>query len=102
MNDIKVIVLGANRYSFEDQKTGKQVEGCKVHYVPVSGEESDHTIGSIPQSVNMPYAYFNKLNQVPGVYDAELKMGMRGRNMTLTVAEFKFVSVLDFGVAASK
>jgi hypothetical protein len=93
---MKVVVLGANRYNFEDEKTGKTIEGCKVHYINVGTTEEENVTGSIPKAENMPYKYFNELGQVPGVYNAKVQFNMNGRKIVAKIVEFKFVEAVTF------
>lgn len=98
MEKMQVVVLGANRYSFEDKSDGKTVEGCKVHYIQLSPTASDQVKGSVPQAANMPYGYFGELNKVPGIYNAEIAPEMRGSKLTLVIRCFEFVAPVTFDV----
>lgn len=93
---MKVVVLGANRYSFEDQVTKRTIEGCKVHYINIGNKPGENEIGSIPKSENMDYSYFNQLGQVPGVYDATVQFDMRGKQMRVKIVDFKFLEPVTF------
>lgn len=95
-NTMKVVVLGANRYSFEDQSTKRTVEGCKVHYINIGNAPGDNEIGSIPKAENMEYGYFNKLGQVPGIYEAKVQFDMRGKKIQAKIVDFKFVEPVTF------
>jgi hypothetical protein len=100
MEKMKVVVVGANRYSFEDKSDGKTIEGCKVHYMQLNPESNDNTKGSVPQAANMPFSYFNELGKVPGVYDAVIVPEMRGSKLTLVIKEFEFVTPVSFDAVA--
>ena len=93
---MKVVVLGANRYSFEEQGTKRTIEGTKVHYIDLGNSSEEHSLGSIPKSQIMPYSYFNQLGQVPAVYDAEVQFDMSGKVMKAKIVDFKFIEAVTF------
>lgn len=97
---MKVVVLGANRYSFEDEKSGREIEGCKVHYVTMDSGEEENQMGMIPKSENMPYAYYNQLGQVPGVYDATVTFQLSGKTLKAKISNFKFIEPVTFELPA--
>lgn len=96
MQNMKVVVLGANRYSFDDEKTGRTVEGCKVHYISLDNSTGDNEIGSIPMSQSMEYSFFNKIGQVPGIYEAVTALDMRGKKLGIKIVDFKFIDPVTF------
>lgn len=96
MQNMKVVVLGANRYSFDDKKTGRTVEGCKVHYISLDNSTGDNEIGSIPMSQSMEYSFFNKIGQVPGIYEAVTALDMRGKKLGIKIVDFKFIDPVTF------
>jgi hypothetical protein len=95
MSEMKtqVIVLGMSRYSFVDRETGAKVEGTKVHYVERYFQNEEHSIGVIPQTATMDYEFFDSLKpeQIPGVYDAELMISLRGKKPVLRIMDFHYV-----------
>jgi len=93
---MKVVVLGANRYSFEDQQTKREVKGCKVHYVALDNPPENNQVGMIPMAENMEYSYFTQLGQVPGVYEATVGLQMRGRSIRPKITNFKFLEPVTF------
>lgn len=93
----RVIVLGYSRYNFVDTDTGRNVEGCKVHYVEQEGKSEENTEGHIPAVANLPYASFDTLEAVPGLYDADISLKMTGRKPGLQVTGFTYVSPITFG-----
>ncbi len=97
---MKVVVLGASRYSFEDEKTGREIEGCKVHYITIGDQGSEDQLGSIPKSETMPYSYFKELAKVPGLYDATVTMQMSGRQLKAKITDFKFLEAVTFELPA--
>lgn len=96
METMKVVVLGANRYNFEDDKTGRTIEGCKVHFINIGNKPGENELGSIPKAQNMEYSFFNQLGQVPGIYEAQLQMNMSGRNIRMDIVDFKFIEPVTF------
>lgn len=93
---MKVVVLGANRYSFEEQGTKRTIEGTKVHYINIGNESGENELGSIPKSQIMDYSYFNQLGQVPGLYEAKVQFDMSGKTMKAKIVHFKFLEQVSF------
>lgn len=89
-----VIVLGVSRYKFAQDGTGEVVEGCKVHYVEDGFENQADSIGLIPQTAIMDYEHFEFFEsaQIPGKYDAEFHVSLRGKKPTLKVGGFTYRS----------
>lgn len=98
-----VVVLGASRYDFEDEKTGRPISGTKIHYVPTAADPTaQNQLGLIPKSETMPYEFFGKLVTVPGIYDAEIQMQMSGRSLRAKIVDFAFVEAVTFELPVSK
>lgn len=98
-----VVVLGASRYDFEDEKTGRSISGTKVHYVPVGADDSvDNQVGLIPKAETMPYEFFGKIVTVPGIYEANVQMQMSGRSLRAKITDFKFVEPVTFELPVPK
>lgn len=95
--DAKVIVIGASRYKFPDNKTGEVIEGCKVHYADLNDSQKDDMIGHVPQTANLPYEYFEVISSqpIPGIYEAQLTVDLTARKPALKVVGFRFVQELD-------
>lgn len=64
MSDLKLNVVGARRYSFNDRETGRLVQGVNVYYLG-SPENGEDTCGVIPAKVTLPYETFNKISSFP-------------------------------------
>lgn len=93
---MKVVVLGANRYSFEDRSSKREVEGCKVHYISLDDQGGQNQIGMIPLAENMDYGFFNKLGKVPGIYEATISNQIRGRKLVPVISDFSFIEEVTF------
>lgn len=91
MDKVQVIVIGVSRYNFPDKQTGEIIAGTKVHYFEHKAVDEENTVGYIPQTANLPYASFDGFDTVPGVYNAELTMSLRGRKPSLMVTGFEMV-----------
>lgn len=88
----RVVVLGVSRYKFPQEGTGELIEGCKVHYVEQNFTSEENSIGAIPQNCIMPYEVFEGMKEVPGVYDANFSISLRGKKPTLKVTGFNYVA----------
>src|SRR5262245_25702684 len=92
----RVVVLGASRYKFAQEGSGELIEGSKVHYVEQNFDSQTDSIGAIPQTASLDYEYFGELAEVPGVYDADFAVSLRGKKPQLKVSGFKFVAPFSF------
>ena len=92
----RVIVIGISRYRFPHDQTGEIIEGTKVHYIEDNMQNEEHLIGHVPQSANLPYEYFDKMAQVPGVYHAELSISLISKRPSLKVNGFEFLNPVEF------
>lgn len=102
MDKIRVIVLGASRYSFPDTNTGEIIAGTKVHFVELNPQQSDDQKGMLATTTNLPYADFVELEQVPAVYDAEMSVTLAGRKPSIRVTGFTYVSPVDIKALPAK
>lgn len=93
----RVIVLNARRYSFDDEKTGKRVEGVSVNYVTGDPSSEADRVGVEQLTVLAPLALYGDLAQAPAVYDLDFRHrpGAKGR-VTLSLAAARFVAPVDF------
>lgn len=94
----KVLILGASRYKFPQEGTGEIIEGCKIHFVEEQGGEEENNIGRIPQTQIMDYEFYEYIrsNPLPALFDADFIISMRGKKPSLKIADFTFVSAIDF------
>ncbi|WP_103110852.1 hypothetical protein [Brevibacillus reuszeri] len=93
---MQVLVLGANRYSFEDQQTKREIEGTKVHYVSLEPISEDNSKGLLPKAETMEYGYFKELGTVPGIYEATVQFVMHNRGLRAKIVNFKFLEPVTF------
>lgn len=99
---MRCLVLGARRYSFKDDD-GQLVEGAKLHYLTLDGEDEADSRGDIPLEVSAPIALFNDLQQLPGFYDIDFRQRPgRGGRPTLQVAGVGFERGVSFDGAADR
>lgn len=90
----KVVVLGASRYTFQDDSK-KTIEGTKVHYISLNSENEENLLGHTPQTANMKYDYFDNLGEVPGIYDLHCELDLSKKKPTLAIKGFVFESALN-------
>lgn len=55
MNDIKVLLLAANTWDFNDEKTGEQRKGVTVHVCHLDDIPNENTIGKKPVKYSLPF-----------------------------------------------
>lgn len=77
MSDNLVTVLGVGRYSFNDEKTNRLVEGTTVHYYSHEEKQSnDDSLGFKPVKATLPYDYYEKFKDKSFPYDAEIDFSL--------------------------
>lgn len=93
----RVIVLNARRYSFPDEKSGRQVEGVTVNYLTGDTSSEADRVGVEQLTVTAPMSLYGDLAQAPGIYDLDFRhrAGAKGK-VTLSLSSAKFVSSVDF------
>jgi len=86
----KFVVVCANKYSFVSD--GKKVEGCKIVYFDRK-EDNDSVRGYQPLIVNCDVSIFDKIKNVPGLYDIDFKMvpGQKGK-VSLVLNDINYVN----------
>lgn len=90
MDATKVTVLGVSRYSFEDEKTNRLVEGTKVIYFPHDVETQEDRVGYQVASAKLPYTDYPKFVGKAFPFDAEIDYSIiiKGGQPTFKIKEF--------------
>lgn len=96
MERIKVIVTAISRYNFTDQDTGRQVQGCAVHYLDTQTNESQDTTGYFPGKANVDYLAYERLSRMefPQICEAELVFNLASKNKTWKIKDFNPLGIL--------
>ncbi len=97
---MRCLVLAARRYSFKDSETGALVEGAKLHYLTLDGEQDGDTDqrGEIPFEVSIPRHVYEELGEVPAFYDVDFRQRPgRGGRPTLQAAGLSYQAAASFG-----
>lgn len=58
---LQIEVIGARAYSFQDDKTGRQVEGVNVFHL----SQAEDAVGKIPQKITLPYETWGYIRSLP-------------------------------------
>jgi hypothetical protein len=96
------VVLGAFRYDFADDKTGRQVAGVKLTVVSGEPRSESNRMGYEPMTISAPAALWQDLGHVPGVYN--FSFGMRagtGGKIQPVLKSIKYVGEIDIFLAAT-
>lgn len=91
MDATVVTVLAASRYSFEDEKTGRLIEGTKVVYYPHDVEVEPDRLGYQVANAKLPYSDFAHFQSKAFPFDAEIDYAItiKAGNPTFKVKAFK-------------
>ena len=90
MNNVKLIVTGLSRYSFNDETTGRLVQGCSVHYVDPQNQSGSDTMGYLPGKANCDYSVFDRLAKLefPHICDAIVAINFTSKNKSFRITDF--------------
>lgn len=94
MDSLDVMILGANRYQFEDSKTKREVKGCTVHYVQLAQADNDNIVGLIPAKATLPFeafATFFEGHQFPITGLARIQFDLANKKNPIKVTGFEFI-----------
>lgn len=92
----KVIVTGYRTFSFEDEKSGKKLEGVKVSFLGKHKASSTNEYGHLPLQSTVDLSLLDSFKEVPGIYEAESEMVPgKGNKPTLAIIGFEFIKGVD-------
>lgn len=91
MEIVDVVVTGVTQYSFEDQNTGKLIEGCNVHFLNLETEENSNLVGYVPMKSAIPYDSFKKFSHLeyPQFCKATIKLLLSGKRPSVKFINFE-------------
>lgn len=93
----KVIVTGYKTFSFEDEKTGRKLEGIKVSFLGKNKTSSTNEYGHLPLQSTVAMHLLDCFKEVPGIYELENEMvAGKGNKPTMAITGFEFVKSVDF------
>lgn len=101
MQDVEVILLGVQPYSFKDKDSGRQVEGVNVFFIEKKSENSEYAVGFVPRKASLPIDYLSSLETLEFPYSAKVDVESRftGRGVISKVVGFKPVRRVTLGMA---
>lgn len=97
MEKLKVIVTGVNKYDFKDRDTGKQIQGCSVHFIDLNPNGSEYSAGYFPNKANVEYMMFDRLSklELPYLCEAELSLNLSNKSRPWKIVSFDPVEKLE-------
>lgn len=99
MEKKQILVLGAKRWKFTDEDTGKVLEGITVHLVDLDQENDSDGVGFIPTKINYRnYSDFETFKNGPGIYEASISLDLTSRQPRIQWNGFKFVKPFQMKV----
>lgn len=77
--NLVIEAVGARKYSFNDEKTGRLVEGVTVHHLTVQ----DGCVGKIPSKISFPIALADKIGtfNFPSKFEVVTKQELRSKGV---------------------
>ena len=93
MDAPNVLILGASRYEFEDEKTGRAVKGTTVHYVALSPVNEENKVGLSPAKATLSYSYFEQFEGVtfPCVAEPTITLDFSNKKNQIKFTGFKLL-----------
>lgn len=90
MGTLQVMILGVSRYDFDDNKTGKNLKGCSVHYVQLTHSQEADKFGYFPAKANLSYEDFEAFQglKFPLQADAEWTLDMSNKRNPVKIVGF--------------
>lgn len=90
MDSLKVMILGASRYEFEDDKSKRTVKGTTVHYVQMVPANEEDKVGLFPTKATLPYEYYEavKGKTFPLYADASISFDLANKRNPIKVTGF--------------
>lgn len=90
MDSLKVMILGAQQYSFEDDKTGREVSGTTIHYIQLDASTEENKVGYFPSKASLPYAEFYLFEglEFPLLAEAKIKFDLSNKRNPIKITGF--------------
>lgn len=88
-----ITIIGANKYDFIDQKTGRNVQGCNVHHL-MNTNTNENAVGQIPAKISFPlekYATFGMWTY-PVQVEVITEQRYTSKGVTTVVIDLKRIS----------
>lgn len=97
MEIVDVVVTGVTKYSFEDNSTGKLIEGCNVHFLNLETEDNGNLVGYVPMKSSIPYDQFKKFTSLeyPQHCRATVKLFLASKRPSVKFTDFDPVGAID-------
>lgn len=91
MDQVKVTLLGVQSYSFEDEKTKRQVEGTNCFFIEQTSSNTDNKAGFVPVKATLPIMAFDQLRHLafPCDVNAVIKTEFTGKGIKTKIIDFK-------------
>lgn len=89
----QVKILSVSRYSFEDEKTKRKVEGCSVWFTESKETHGDDMHGYPPKKVTLPFDAYGKFATLNFPHSAVpiLESRFTQKGVKTEVTDFKLV-----------
>lgn len=94
---MKFIITFARAYTFKDEKTGKDISGVKINYLPVENlkpisDEDSKGVQFCSQSLSIDK--LSKLTKVPALYECDTCITIKNGVPTISINDLKYLSDL--------
>lgn len=94
----RILILGANVWSFEDVKTKEKKEGISIEYISDLPTNDTGKKGYFPIKSVLDLNMLDSLKNFPGIYEVGfgLKPGGKNRQPVLAIEKLDFISKVQF------
>lgn len=99
--DVEVILLGVQPYSFKDKDSGRQVEGVNVFFIEKKSENSEYGVGFVPKKASLPIDTLPALKGLEFPYAAKVDIDQRftSKGVMAKIVGFKPSRRVSLGIA---
>lgn len=102
---MKAVVIGVRPYEFEDERTGRNISGISVFYLPTGSmepSEGNGIKGYIPIKESLNLSCLKKFPSVPGIYELSYIPRPSSKGIMQKLADAEYICDIDGNIAKSK
>lgn len=98
-----ILVVGSSRYDFEDEKTGRKINGTKVNYIDFTSQKDDENlVGYVVSTETIDYHRFHEVSSGSGFYKVQVGFDLSGKKPKVVFEKLTFVAPVDLADLVNK